>query len=439
MKTRLLMRQWFALPLALAIAVVAACGGGGDAPPVAAGAAVGAAGGTVDGPNGSQAIVPANALAQPVAIAIAQTDVGAPALPAGNVNVSAMFALTPHGTSFAVPVTIRIPFDPGLLGAGETPALWKTNAAQNGWEEVAGVTVVGTMVQAQISSFSFVVARPALVRPRIDVEPQSKEVVEPTAWGFSVGAFSSVNSGFPSFQWKRNGVPITGANGTTYNTGATSVGNDNGAVYSVEVTNLAGTTQSTNATLTVTLTAPTTAALTVTITPAGSGTVTSAPAGIDCGADCTETYAFNTVVSLTATPAPGFTFSGWSANCNAGAVTMNAVQACTATFAASTALNLTGTWIVDYNCTGAGGVFSGRDTLTVTQTETRVDFTSQPDGGTFTGTLAAMTMTYAGGGPGYTESGVWTMQGTGNFTKTSNYINLGTDLGGSCPGTGQRQ
>ena len=237
---------------ALLAIVLAACGGSDDDPPAGAGVSVGAAGGTVDGPNGAQVVVPANALALATVISVTQTADGAPALPAGNVNASAMFALLPHGTSFAVPVTLKIPFDPSLLGAGETPALWKTNAALNGWEEVAGTTVAGNMVQAQISSFSFVVARPALVRPRIDVQPASKEVAEPAAWSFGVGAFSSVNSGFPSFQWKRNGVPIAGANGTTYNTGATSVANDNGAVYSVDVTNRAGTTQSANATLTVT-------------------------------------------------------------------------------------------------------------------------------------------------------------------------------------------
>jgi len=68
--------------------------------------------------------------------------------------------------------------------------------------------------------------------------------------------------------------------------------------------------------------------------PANSGTVTSAPAGINCGADCTETYALNTAVTLTATPAAGFNFSAWSPNCPAGMVTMSAGTACTATFAA---------------------------------------------------------------------------------------------------------
>ena len=44
----------------------------------------------------------------------------------------------------------------------------------------------------------------------------------------------------------------------------------------------------------------------------GSGTVTSAPAGIDCGADCSENYNYITPVSLTATADAGSTFAGWS-------------------------------------------------------------------------------------------------------------------------------
>jgi hypothetical protein len=42
----------------------------------------------------------------------------------------------------------------------------------------------------------------------------------------------------------------------------------------------------------------------------GSGTVTGM--GINCGADCSETYSLGTSVTLTATPAENSTFKGWS-------------------------------------------------------------------------------------------------------------------------------
>ncbi|MBK9031084.1 MAG: hypothetical protein IPL61_07075 [Myxococcales bacterium] len=77
--------------------------------------------------------------------------------------------------------------------------------------------------------------------------------------------------------------------------------------------------------------------LTVARAGMGSGTVTSSPAGITCGADCTEVYAYGTSVVLTATPATGSTFTGWSGAC-AGTgpcnLTITAAATATATFSA---------------------------------------------------------------------------------------------------------
>lgn len=76
--------------------------------------------------------------------------------------------------------------------------------------------------------------------------------------------------------------------------------------------------------------------LTVTKSGTGSGTVTSSPAGINCGADCTESYASGTSVTLTATPASGSTFTGWSGGGCSGTgtcqIVMNANTTVTATF-----------------------------------------------------------------------------------------------------------
>jgi hypothetical protein len=67
-----------------------------------------------------------------------------------------------------------------------------------------------------------------------------------------------------------------------------------------------------------------------------SGTVTSDPAGINCGVDCTESYPDNTVVTLTAHPGVKSYFVGWSDNCSGTdpttQVTMDADKTCTATF-----------------------------------------------------------------------------------------------------------
>ena len=69
----------------------------------------------------------------------------------------------------------------------------------------------------------------------------------------------------------------------------------------------------------------------------GSGTVTSNPAGISCGADCNESYNQGTVVTLTAVPGASSSFAGWTGEPCAGLpencdVTMTQARSVTATF-----------------------------------------------------------------------------------------------------------
>src|SRR5206468_220084 len=88
----------------------------------------------------------------------------------------------------------------------------------------------------------------------------------------------------------------------------------------------------------------------------GSGTVTSDPAGLDCGATCSAPFPFGAVVNLTAIPAPGSVFTGWSGDpdCADGTVALNADRTCTATFGVLVALAVT------VGGGGAGTVTSGR-------------------------------------------------------------------------------
>ncbi|RKZ71875.1 MAG: hypothetical protein DRR19_32315, partial [Candidatus Parabeggiatoa sp. nov. 1] len=72
--------------------------------------------------------------------------------------------------------------------------------------------------------------------------------------------------------------------------------------------------------------------VTLTINKTGTGNVSSQPAGIDCGADCDQSYTSGTAIALTATPSAGSTFAGFSGTNCSGSFTITADMNCTATF-----------------------------------------------------------------------------------------------------------
>lgn len=73
----------------------------------------------------------------------------------------------------------------------------------------------------------------------------------------------------------------------------------------------------------------------------GEGQVSSQPAGIACGSDCTEQYAGNTAVTLIATAAAGAMFTGWQGDCPNGQVVMDNHKQCRAIFSPLPTYNLT--------------------------------------------------------------------------------------------------
>jgi len=250
---------------------------------------VGAAGGTVTGPAGAQVVIPAGALAGDTTIDIAQSSAGAPALPGGFAVFGQTFAFTPHGTSFAVPVTITVPFDPSLVPAGGTPVLYKTNA-QNQWEPVANATVNAGNVTAQISSFSWVILGNR--RPAIAQQPQNAAVVEPATATFFVTADGTQPL---TYQWQLSGngglsfvdIP-NNATAASYTTGATSVANDHNDLYRVTVGSPEGATVSNVAILTVTDGSPppaSTAGVTDRVSMSSGGVSANGSSGVTSGGD----------------------------------------------------------------------------------------------------------------------------------------------------------
>ena len=187
--------------------------------------------------------------------------------------------------------------------------------------------------------------------------------------------------------------------------------------------------------------------LSVTKSGTGAGTVTSSPAGINCGADCNEIYAIGTTVTLTAQAASGSSFGGWSGEGCSGTgtctVTMSAARSVNALFNDSTFYTLT----VTKNGTGsgtvsAGGIYCGTDCTETFASGTSVNLSATPAvGSVFAGWSGACT----GPGPCWVtmnsnktvtatfNTNIRTLNvfkdGTGTGTVTSNPsgINCGTD------------
>ncbi|OGN80354.1 MAG: hypothetical protein A2X26_08530 [Chloroflexi bacterium GWC2_49_37] len=153
------------------------------------------------------------------------------------------------------------------------------------------------------------------------------------SWGASTGAtsysvcYDTTNDNACS-SWVSTGTttnkPLSGLTpGATY-------------YWQVRANNLGGTTYANAAAYWFFTTANPTFQLSVSTTTTASGTVTSSPAGINCGLDCLETYVNNTSVTLTAATSAGYTFTGWSGSGCSGTgtciVSMTAARSVAANF-----------------------------------------------------------------------------------------------------------
>ncbi len=137
------------------------------------------------------------------------------------------------------------------------------------------------------------------------------------------------------------------------------------------------------------------ARLSVTTDGSGAGSVTSAPAGINCGATCGAYFAIGSSVTLTATAAGGSSFTGWSGSGCSGTstctVTMSEARAVTAEFAVVPPGQFD--LMVSKSGTGAGtvtsspaGINCGSDCSETLPSGTSVTLTAAPAAdSTFTG------------------------------------------------------
>ena len=131
-----------------------------------------------------------------------------------------------------------------IPGATQASLAVTTTASDNG--AMFAVTVTNPAGSAQ-SEAARLTVMPGAVAPTIVAQPASQTVTTGQTATFAVTANGSAPL---SYQWTKNGTAIAGATAASYTTPATTSA-DSGAVFTVTVSNAAGSVSSTNATLTV--------------------------------------------------------------------------------------------------------------------------------------------------------------------------------------------
>ena len=154
---------------------------------------------------------------------------------------SATFSVTATGTA---PFTYQWKKN-GIDIEGVTTSSHTTDATVLG-DSGAVFTVVVTNSAGSVTSSDAALTVNA-APPTISTQPANQTITADQTATFSVTA---TGTGTLSYQWKKNGTDISGANSNTYTTPAMNTGGS-GVGYSVVVSNSAGTTTSSSATLTV--------------------------------------------------------------------------------------------------------------------------------------------------------------------------------------------
>jgi uncharacterized protein (TIGR03790 family) len=174
-------------------------------------------------------------------------------------TVGAPPSITAHPASRSVVTGQTATFSVTATGAGTLAYQWRKNGTSIVGATAATYTTPATVTADNGALFSVVITNAfgsvtsnnAILTvgtpPSITAHPSNKTVTSGQIAAFSVTATGSATL---AYQWRKNGTDIIGATTPTYTTPAT-LPSDNGAIFSVVVSNALGSVTSNNATLSV--------------------------------------------------------------------------------------------------------------------------------------------------------------------------------------------
>jgi hypothetical protein len=319
-------------------------------------------------------------------------------------------------------LTGPVPAAPSLLTAGGS------NLCGNSLVSSGNSTIDAAWVTAQLNGSNWLACQTASPICTLTAAPASVSV------GDTSLLTASCSPAATAYSWSSNaGFGSSTPSGTVSPLATTT--------YTVTGSNAAGPGNTASATVTVQADYN----LSVSKSGTGSGVVTTAFGIINCGTKCSGDYSNDTIVTLTATPAAGSTFTGWSGDCVGTGVcnvTMNAAKSVTATFSqgSSPSCTLTATPASIFVGDASLLTVSCNPAATAYSWSSNAGFGSSTSSGTVSPSATA-TYTVTGSnaaGPGNTASATVTVQvdynlsvaksgtGSGTVTSSSGNINCGS-------------